>query len=77
MSSVCLSVRYFSAGIALALGQSSSVISLKNYTFLKRQLYHLVKNQKMSSLFSWQYEISYLLFYDDIGWTKLLVSHTS
>jgi hypothetical protein len=41
---------------SVALGQSSSVISLKINTFLKRQLYHLVKYLKMP----WQHAISYL-----------------
>jgi hypothetical protein len=55
----------------VALGQSSSVISLKNKTFLKRQLYRFVKNQKMCSLFPWQHGISYLFYLEKINdWRK-------
>jgi hypothetical protein len=35
----------------MAQGQSSSVISLKNYTFIKHQLYHFVNNIKSAPCF--------------------------
>jgi hypothetical protein len=55
---------------SVALGQSSSVLSLKNITFLERQLYRFVKNQKMCSLFPWQHGISYLSFFILVIGTK-------
>jgi hypothetical protein len=49
----------------VALANLSSVIFKKN-TFLKRQLYYLVNNKKMCSLFSKQHGISYLFSTDII-----------
>jgi hypothetical protein len=48
---------------SVALDQSSSVISLKNNVFLKRQLYHLVKNQKNASYFRGNMKFSFYVIF--------------
>jgi hypothetical protein len=52
---------------SVALGQSSSVISLKNNSFFETSVISFSQKSKMCSLFPWQHGISYLFEAVDLG----------